>query len=280
MDLELRHLRCVVALAEELNFRRAAGRLFITQPALSHQLQRIEEELGVRLFERSRRHVALTPAGRAFLPGARRALDNAERAARDARNAAGEGERIVLASLEAQHLAFRPVAVQAFLADHPGVELRYLDLVPAEHEAALLDGRADVALPFLPVHQRGLEVRPAIEGRWLAILQESHPLAGQPAIRTPDLRDTPLIVPARSLNAPVHDALLGELRAGGVEPIVAHEIGQTASAAPLAAAGLGVVLLPAYVPVNLPVGVVTRPVDGLTPLRIGVAWRRRNASRL
>lgn len=87
--MELRHLRYLVAVAETRNFHRAAEELGVSQPAVSQQIRALEHEIGLRLFDRSRHHVATTPAGRAFLSEARKALYHTERAVEAARAAAG-----------------------------------------------------------------------------------------------------------------------------------------------------------------------------------------------
>src|SRR3954453_23359911 len=122
--MELRRLRYFVAVAEELHFRRAAERLHLAQPALSQQVRKLETELGVDLFHRTKRGVALTPAGALFLEEARRLLRQAEEAARTARNArAGTIGRLRLGHVVDAVPPVLPRAIAAFAASHPGIEI-------------------------------------------------------------------------------------------------------------------------------------------------------------
>src|SRR4051812_30202756 len=150
--MELRRLRYFVAVAEELHFRRAAERLHLAQPALSQQIRKLENELGVDLFHRSKRGVALTSAGTLFLDEARRLLRHAEDAARAARNA-GSG---TIGRLRVGHVpdaippAF-PRAIAAFVTRHPGIEV-VPETAPARRAVEdVRVGRLDIALVGLPV---------------------------------------------------------------------------------------------------------------------------------
>ena len=127
--MELRHLRYFVAVAENLSFRRAAHRLHVSHPALSQQVHDLENELGLKLFERNSRRVALTEAGRAFLIGGRRVLAAAKEAVAQAQEAAkGERGRLVIASLGPLTSSFLPVALGRFREQRPLVEATALDM--------------------------------------------------------------------------------------------------------------------------------------------------------
>ena len=127
--MELRHLRYFVAVAEELSFRRAAQKLHVSHPALSEQINDLENELSLKLFERNSRQVALTEAGRAFLIGGRRVLAAAKEAIVQAQEAAkGERGRLVIASLGPLTSSFLPVALGRFREQRPLVEATAIDL--------------------------------------------------------------------------------------------------------------------------------------------------------
>ena len=139
--MELRHLRYFVAVAEELSFRRAAHRLHVSHPALSQQVHDLEDELGLKLFERNSRRVELTEAGRAFLLGARRVLTAAKQAIAQAQEAAkGERGRLVIGSIGPLTSSFLPVALARFREQRPLVEATVLHMNNRAQVEAVLNG--------------------------------------------------------------------------------------------------------------------------------------------
>ena len=150
--LELRHLRYFVAVAEELNFSRAAERLHMAQPPLSVAIRQLEQDLGTELLMRTTREVRLTDAGSAFLDGARRTLSELERAQADARRAAaGELGRLRVAFSWSERFETLPALGQAFRAGHPDVELLTEEMWNARMPAALRSGAVDVAVVWGPI---------------------------------------------------------------------------------------------------------------------------------
>ena len=139
--MELRHLRYFVAVAEELNFRRAADRLHVSHPALSQQIGDLESEIGLKFFERNSRRVELTEAGRAFLSGARRTLTAAKHAIIEAKEAAqGERGRLVIGTLGPITSPFLPQALARFREQHPMVEATALHMGNPLQTESLLEG--------------------------------------------------------------------------------------------------------------------------------------------
>src|SRR6476619_6209369 len=160
--MELRHLRYFVAVAEELNFGRAAQRLHIAQPPLSRQIRDLEREVGTPLFERGARGVELTHAGRAFLPEVRLTLAQAERAQRTAQRAArGETGRLRVGFVDAATLSGILPDVLAFFRMHlPSIGLSLFEMDPPQQADALRDGRIDLGIVQSP---------PADAERWLRV---------------------------------------------------------------------------------------------------------------
>jgi LysR family transcriptional regulator, benzoate and cis,cis-muconate-responsive activator of ben and cat genes len=139
--MELRHLRYFVAVAEELSFRRAAHRLHVSHPALSQQVHDLEDELGLKLFERNSRRVELTEIGRAFLIGARRALAAVKEAVTQAQEAAkGDRGRLVIGSIGPLTSSFLPVALARFREQRPLVEATVLHMNNRAQVEAVLNG--------------------------------------------------------------------------------------------------------------------------------------------
>jgi len=247
IPLSLRQLQYFTVVAEAGSVTRAAERLRISQPSLSHQLRVLETTLGATLFERRPRGIALTPVGRAMLPGAKAALASAADARRSARAAAGldEGELRIATSLSLA-LGVLPHALREWFASHPGVQVRvhehsHADLVTAQ----VLAGDADVALGIRPEHWSG-PVFDLGEEEMVVIVAHGDPLLesgdGRTAIR--DLRNRRWVLPAATDGfSEFVDRLCGEedftpeaaVRSSGVGTLVA-----------LAASGLG----PTLVPVN------------------------------
>jgi len=193
MAMELRHLRYFVAVAEEGSFLRAARRLRVAQPALSKQIRDLEQELGVKLFERLPRGARLTAAGDVFLTDARAALEHAERAVVNTRQAGerrgaslhlAQGELVVWGSVVADLLA-------AFRAAHPTVELRLSSLDEVETYAALRERRVDVAALFVPSWPvEGFDGHRLVSFEADGVLlAASHPLAGKRAVHLSELQD-------------------------------------------------------------------------------------------
>ena len=183
MDLDLRKLRYFAEVAEQLHFRAAAERLHITQPVLSRQISQLERELGVTLFTRSSRRVALTPAGRPLQEEARALLPAAD-AARDRVRDAERGERAFCAGFMAG-ITLTPV-ISDLSAAHPGVTV---DLRRSEwHDQAeqVLDGTMDVGHVRLPITERGLRLRRLYAEPRFAVLARQPPPGrqGLPVIRT------------------------------------------------------------------------------------------------
>ena len=150
--VELRHLRSFFAVAEELHFGRAAARLHISQPPLSQQIRRLEDELGARLFRRTKRRVELTPAGSAFLTEARQTLAQAERTVRAAQRAErGEQGELAVGYVTSATYGPLPDVIRRFRQRFPDVELRLQNLRSVEQRQALVDRRIDVGFVRLPV---------------------------------------------------------------------------------------------------------------------------------
>jgi DNA-binding transcriptional LysR family regulator len=252
--MEIRHLRYVIAIAEERNLTRAAERLGMQQPPLSQQLQALERELGVRLFERLPRGVELTAAGSAFLEDARGTLAGlAKAAARSKRVAAGiEGTlSIGVASSAATH-SIVPRIIAAFREGHPGVHLSFVEGNAASLTEALIARQVQVALLRAPV-ERPPEVRfvQVLKEPMLAALPANHPVALEaakrrtPSISLRQLCGVPLILTRRPGAPGMYADLLAACAADDLEPTIAAEVGNMLTNLLLVAAGVGASVVPA-----------------------------------
>jgi DNA-binding transcriptional LysR family regulator len=194
LPVELRQLRYFVAVAEELHFRRAAERLYVSQPSVSEQIRTLEAELGLRLFDRNRRGVALTPAGEALLNDARDLLARADRASERAR-AAGGGEigtlRLSLTRSLTGGLASE--IVDAFRARYPGIQLDLNVGYTSLHIQQLRARQIDLAFVRPPVEDPDLEELEFAREPLICVLPSHHRLAARRRIRPRDLLDEPLV---------------------------------------------------------------------------------------
>lgn len=248
--MDLRRIRYFTVLAETLHFGRAALRLNIAQPPLSHQIRVLEEELGAKLFERSNRKVELTPAGQALLPEARALLAQADRAgAIAARVQQGElGElRIGLVNSAALTQVI-PRLIHAYRQRWPGVHLRIEELTTQEQLTAMLDRRLDLALvrgataPDLPPALRSLRL---LEDALVVALPPRHPLAGDPGpLATRALAGEGFVMYPRESGTGVYDQIVALCRRAGFAPRVTQEAQAVSTIVGLVAAGLGVALVP------------------------------------
>src|ERR1700741_105716 len=179
-DMELRHLRYFVAVAEELNFTRAAQRLNTAQPSLSQQIQDLEQEVAVPLFIRTKRSVKLTAAGTAFLNEARLTLAQARRAVASARQAARAGEStLVLGFGPAAEIKLFPSTLTSLRASFPTLRLEFRSMTTLEQREALLHNEIDLAFLRPPIHEPSLEAIPVLREQFVAVLPADHPLAGE-----------------------------------------------------------------------------------------------------
>jgi DNA-binding transcriptional LysR family regulator len=214
--VELRHLRYFIAVAEELNFSRAAERMHMAQPPLSAAIRQLERDLGVDLFVRTTREVKLTDAGHAFLQGARRTLADAERAAADAkRAAAGELGHLRIAFSWSTRFQTLPALGRAFRASHPDVEILAQEMWNARMPAAFANGSIDIAVSLCPEIAAELELAPIRKERLVALLPATHPLACEDEIPLSSLADEDFIVFPREIAPRLHDAFVSIYRRAG-----------------------------------------------------------------
>lgn len=217
--MELRHLRYFVAVAEELNFRRAAERMYVAQGAVSAQILNLERDLGVRLLDRTPRSVSLTDAGAVLLTEARRVLHQAEVARLAARSACDRStSRLRIGYMAAAMPAVVPRALQRLAAAMPLLETSLelgssVELIEAVREEWL-----DAAVVSLPVPTAGLRATGLGEQRAVAALPLSHEHAVRTEIRLEQVAPERIVVLPRDANRPFHDAVIAACRIAGLSP--------------------------------------------------------------
>jgi DNA-binding transcriptional LysR family regulator len=278
--MELRHLRYFVAVAEELHFGRAARRLHMSQPPLSQQVKRLEEELGVQLLHRTKRRVELTEAGEAFLGEASLALSQVEAAAEAARRA-GRGETGTLSVGFVGSAAYEvlPEVLKAFRGRYPDVEIRLEELTTAQQVRALGEGRIEVGFVRPPVGEESLAVETVLREPLVAVLPGDHSLSEQEGVSLGALAEEPFVMTPRRLGPSFYDRIVGACREAGFSPRVVQEAIQMQTIIGMVAAGIGVALVPASESNLTRKGVVYKPIqdEGLE-VELAMVWAPEGSS--
>jgi LysR family hca operon transcriptional activator len=281
--VELRHLRYFVAVAEELNFTRAANRLHTSQPSLSQQIRQLESAVGVPLLDRSRHHVALTNAGRIFLREAKDILSRIDHAARLARQAAeGRAGELSVGTFPAADVRILP-ALRPLIAAHlPNLRIVLHSKYAVEPINALQTGALDVAFVRGPMSADGLEVVELLREPIVAVLPAHHTLARRKRIPVEALHDLPCITMDRSLAPALYDAIALLYRQARIRMHVVSQADNVLGHLHLVQEGLGFALLPDSVGSLLPPGVILKPLAwNPTPIvTIAVAWKSGNTTPL
>jgi DNA-binding transcriptional LysR family regulator len=242
--MELRHLRYFLAVAEELNFSRAAQRLHIAQPPLSQQIRQLEDELGMQLLERGSRPLRLTEVGRFFQTEALGVIAKLDQAVAGARRIGrGQVGWIGIGYVGSAMNLLLPPVLKRFHAEHPGVEVLLYEMLAYDLPAALLDRRIHVgfARPGID-HGELVEECLYVEPAMIAVPSD-HPLAERREIAIRELADEPVVLYGGGMTRGIDsNYLLSLFRAGGIEPKVAIEAQHADSALGLVAAGMGLAL--------------------------------------
>jgi DNA-binding transcriptional LysR family regulator len=284
MSIELRQLRYFVAVAEEMHFGRAAERLHMTQPPLSQTIQALEAALGTPLFLRTRRSVALTPAGTAMLLQARRLLRQAEALPELARRAAaGESGRLSLAFVSTADYSVLPPFLREFREKYPQVQIDLREATTDVQLEELAHGRIDAGLLIPPLPDRlraDLDYTKVLaEPLVLAAPKGMAALRGKASVPLRAVADVPLIIFPRRIAPAFHDAILACFRNAGLTPQIGQEAIQMQTIVSLVSAGMGIALVPQSVSNLKRPGVEYKQLLDRTPLtETGMAWRRDNAS--
>jgi DNA-binding transcriptional LysR family regulator len=261
--VEVRHLRYFVAVAEELNFSRAAERLHMAQPPLSAAIRQLEQSLGAELLVRTTREVRLTSAGRAFLHGARRTLAELARSESDARRAAaGELGRVHVGFSWSARFETLPSLGQALWEQYPDLELLTEEMWNSRMIPALRAGAIDVAISLCPEVAGDLTYERVRAEPVVALLAAAHPLADEQAIEVSSLAEEEFALFPRELAPRLYDALVGFCRRGGFEPSLRQVSFHAGWDLRVLADVPVVALVPHSVARDLPRGVVALPLSG------------------
>lgn len=276
--MDLRQLRMFVAVARELNFRRAAEHVHVSQPVLSRRIRQLEDELGVQLLTRTKRRVDLTPSGRLFLEAATASLARLDQGVREVRRAEGVQDTLSVGFVEYANFPFVPTVFKRFTARrsprsaraHAGAATR-----------APSSGDLDVSFIGLPavVEKEGLAFVLIHRTQWKLAMSGEHPLAEKEEVSIENLRGEKLILFLRFINPNLYDCIRRCFTSASIEPRIVQEPAQLHTAINLVAAGVGVMPSTFFLEGTLLTDVHLKPLKGFGPrAQISAAYRRKDAS--
>lgn len=275
-EVELRHLRYFVAVAEELHFGRAANRLHLAQPPLSQQIRKLEEIVGYALFTRTSRAVKLTSAGEIFLERARRTLRKVQEDLEEARSIGrGEVGFLRVGFIGSSMLTALPGMLGRYRHQYPKVNLHLSEFHTSGIIQQLLDGAMDVGVMRDSGPTDGLVVEPLFSETFIWVLPRRHPLATRKTLNGAELRDEPFVMPPVIASRRAYDKLVSLCEESGFRPQVVQVAPQWLTILRLVGAGIGVSVAPACVQRIGTPDVIFRSVRGTkTRSDIELAYRK------
>jgi DNA-binding transcriptional LysR family regulator len=278
--MELRHLRYFRMVATELHFGRAAEKLHIAQPPLSKQIQQLEIELGFELFARTKRSVALTPAGEVFLVEVEGIFKNLDRAIDIGRKTSrGELGQISIGFVGSATYNILPVILQQFRDRYPHVQIELHELTTDRQLIWLREGKIDLGLIRPPIIDSDVTVEVVFEEPLIVALPINHQLATVDSIDLSLLATEPFILFPRQLAPGLYDPIITICRAAGFSPMVVQECIQIQTIISLVSANMGVSIVPKSTQDIQRQGVVYKPILDNTPVvSIALIWRTNDDS--
>lgn len=281
--MELRHLRYFVAVAEELSFSRAAERLQIAQPPLSQQIQALEKELKVKLFDRKKRPLQLTRAGQTLLEEAYVTLAQLDQAVhKTQRIYRGELGYLTVGFTSSIANSVLPEILHTFRAQYPAVNLLLIEESSGSQLQGLRDRRTDIIFAYQYqeiAETQDLSMIALLQEPLVVVLPANHPLASQSTVSLAALTEEPFVMPLHQVVSGLSSQIYHLCSQAGFIPKVAQEAIFMVTILGLVAGGLGVSLLPASVQSLQRQGVVYRPIQEQTPAtQLTALWRSANTS--
>lgn len=280
--MELRHLRYFAAVAEQLHFRRAAEILHIAQPALSQQIRQLEEEMGVKLLERSRHKVRLTTAGKAFYEHALSILEQSSQAVIKARKVeSGDAGLLRIGFVSTAAIRVLPVAMKKMQKQVPLAEVALSELAAGEQIEGLYREQLDIAFVHAQLPEDVLQTKVVARDRMIVAVPASSRLATRRRIEMKDLAAWPAIMPAGHSSSGFFEQARMAYQRAGVRPERIHNTRLLQTGLLLVAAGVGVSLVPESFQTIHVKGVAYRKLSVEPPLlELMAVWRRDNGSPL
>jgi DNA-binding transcriptional LysR family regulator len=276
--MDLKQLKCFVAVAEDLHFGHAAHRMNILPSALGRHIKLLEEDLGTRLLARSTRHVALTPAGIVLRRDARSILEQVAETELKVRQLSKVKETALrIGAIDCAAVGLLPTLLCEFKELHSEIETRLVECTSARQLQLLLSGHLDLAFVRPPVRESSLHYEFLMYETLVIAVPSDHVLAAKDQIDIHDLAPLPLIVPARQVRPHSYKAIMRAFHAAGEEAKIVLEAAEKQTMVSLVAAGIGLALVPNWaVKLQVP-GVVYRPLRLESSMEgpesaLGFAW--------
>lgn len=287
LNVELRHLRYFRTVAAELHFGRAAEKLHMAQPPLSHQIRQLETEIGFELFNRTKRSIALTPAGQAFSIEVELIFQQLTQAIEIGRKTSrGELGKISIGFVGSATYNILPSLLHQFCDRYPEVQIELHELTTDRQLIWLKSGRIDLGLMRPPIGDPNLCSKIVFQESFVVAVPTTHDLAQLEAIDLVALATVPFILFPRHIAPGLYDPIISLCQAAGFSPQVAQECIQIQTIVSLVSANLGVSILPASIQEIQRHGVVYRPIANLCKLspttdllaKISIVWRNNDDS--
>src|SRR6202142_3430870 len=275
--MELRHIRSFLSIAETLHFGRTAELIHLSQPALSLQIKALEEEVGVRLFERNRRKTTLTAAGAAFRDDAAAALSQLDQAIRSARLAAsGKRGLLRIGFVSTAGIEIVPDIVRQFRKSNPDVEFSLRNILTAQQVQMLEAGSLDIGFLRLPIGEHSaLDVVTVHREPFVLVVPSSHKLAKRKRVRLREASGQDFVMYERTYAPGFHDLIFGMLRDAGIVPNVSQTAAELSMLISLVDAHMGVAILPLSAVQHTVASVIACDiVDEIPMSEIGMAVRK------
>jgi DNA-binding transcriptional LysR family regulator len=277
--MELRQIRSFLSIAETLHFGRTAELVHLSQPALSLQIRALEEEIGVRLFERNRRKTTLTAAGVAFREAAAAAVLQLDQAIRRATLAAnGKLGLLSIGFISTAGSELVPNVIRLFRELNPDVQFSLRNILTADQIRMLEAGSLDIGFLRLPIggHSQ-LEVVTVHREPFVLVVPSRHKLAKRKRVRLSEVASQDFVMYERTLAPGFHDLVFGILRNAGIVPHVSQTAGEMPTLISLVDAGMGLSILPASAVRHSVASVVACEIADATPMsEIGIAVSKNN----
>lgn len=270
--MTFQQLRCFVAVAQHLNFRQASAQLYLSQPAVTHQIQTLEAELGVALFRRAQRHISLTDAGRSLYSDAVDILDRVEMARQRAQQAAWAGPTLHVGCESSIQIFRLPQIYQQYRQLCPDTFISNTEVAHNERRTLLINGQLDVAFMAqtnLPIPS-GLSYATLFKGYFCCIVPAGHRLAQRSSVGIQDLEGEVLILIDTAHCPPEMDDIQKQLRRE-CRRVTLHFSGSSLYTIPMIEGGLGIAVMPNFVcPASDLIRLV--PFETDVPIEYGIAW--------
>lgn len=280
--MELRHLRYFVAVAETLSFTKGAQRLHLAQPSLTRQIKDLEAEIGVRLLDRTKGRVSLTPEGASFLTDAKRVLEQSVEIVEAVRRLSRHGspQPLNLGYVADLFYDLIPVTLASFQRSFPAVPINLFDMTCGEQFRALSDGRIDLGFVGLrePIEERGFEFRSIASYNTVVALAKANPLAKKSVVDLKELKPMFFIGMSEESYPGYRRWLIQTCRRAGYSPRVLQDVEIERSLIQGVAAGLGVALLPDQAKKLPHADVVFRDLSTRVMTESCIAWKKDNPS--